>query len=31
VLTFGKKLRYGCLAAQSFCFRKSITDFSFHG
>ena len=31
VLTFGKKLRYGRLAAQSFFLRKSITDLPFHG
>ena len=31
VLSFGKKLRNGRLAAQSFFLRKSITDLSFHG
>ena len=31
MLTFGKKLRDGCLAAQSFFFRKSITSLPFHG
>ena len=31
VLTFGKKLRDGRLAAQSFFLRKSITDLPFHG
>ena len=31
VLSFGKKLRYGRLAAQSFFLRKSITSLPFHG
>ena len=30
MFTFGKKLRDGRLAAQSFFLRKRITNFSFH-